>query len=135
MRGGGFLYSRHRGWGFIGPLPTDLQKPPPQNNRAGELGPLPSQGVLLTQYTVFHSILCHYALRVNTLAQHIKHQKWRCSCVLGLFFPTPTGSSRLPAYIYVIGFYHHDMTHSTNCMTQGLVYPPATPYTCTITNG
>jgi len=65
MRGGGFLYSRHRGWGFIGPLPTDLQKPPPQNNRAGELGPLPSQGVLLTQYTVFHNILCHYALRVN----------------------------------------------------------------------
>ena len=65
MRGGGFLYSRHRGWGFIGPLPTDLQKPPPQNNRAGELGPLPSQGVLLTQYTVFHNILCHYALRVK----------------------------------------------------------------------
>ena len=65
MRGGGFLYSRHRGWGFIGPLPTALQKPPPQNNRAGELGPLPSQGVLLTQYTVFHSILCHYALRVK----------------------------------------------------------------------
>ena len=65
MRGGGFLYSRHRGWGFIGPLPTDLQKPPPQNNRAGELGPLPSQGALLTQYTVFHNILCHYALRVK----------------------------------------------------------------------
>ena len=35
------------------------------HNRAGELGPLPSQGVLLTQYTVFHSILCHYALRVK----------------------------------------------------------------------
>ena len=53
------------GGGLLALSPPTSKSPPPQNNRAGELGPLPSQGVLLTQYTVFHSILCHYALRVK----------------------------------------------------------------------
>ena len=53
------------GGGLLALSPPTSKSPPPQNNRAGELGPLPSQGVLLTQYTVFHNILCHYALRVN----------------------------------------------------------------------
>ena len=65
------------GGGLLALSPPTSKSPPPQNNRAGELGPLPSQGVLLTQYTVFHNILCRYALRVKkaTLGDGLPHAR------------------------------------------------------------